>query len=49
MGLVGAVDVLGERLEDAERVLQPVPARDLGDQRVVEPQWRVLDQRGGAL
>ena len=38
------VDVLGERREHAERVLQAVPARDLREQGDVEPQPVLLDQ-----
>ena len=43
MGAVG-LHVLGEAAEHADRVLEPVPARDLGDQRRVLGDRRVLDQ-----
>ena len=41
--LVGA-DVLGERSEHAQRVLQAIPARDLREQRDIEPQLALLDE-----
>jgi hypothetical protein len=46
--LVG-VHVLGKAGQHAERVLQAVPARDLDDQRRVEPQLLLLDHAGLAL
>ena len=43
VGLLVGVDVLGERREHAQRVLEAIPARDLGHQRYVDSQSVLLD------
>lgn len=42
--LLLVADVLGERREHAQRVLEAIPARDLRQQRDVEPQLLLLDE-----
>ena len=48
MGEPGALRA-GEALEDADRILEPVPARDLGENQVVEGQGLVLDDVRAAI
>src|SRR5512132_1755949 len=40
----GGLGVIGERAQHPDRVLEPIPARDLADQRGVARDWTALDK-----